>query len=102
MIGPEKAMLESAGESKAASECLSEAPRVEGESSKVLGTTTQRLRPSASFAFLHLLPIFSFYAFSSQTRKPTNKTKIQEPKKMKPFRNKSKSKKTQISKKRLC
>jgi len=39
-----------------------------GESSKGLGTSTQRLKPSASFAFLHLLPIFRFQISNKQTQ----------------------------------
>lgn len=53
--------FQSAGGSKAASDSLSDESTADGgggESSKVLGTNTQRFKPKASFAFLHLLPIF--------------------------------------------
>jgi len=66
------------GESRAASESLSEPSREGGESSKVLGTSTHRLRPSASFAFLHLLPIFLFQISNKQTQNKNPQNRAQE------------------------
>jgi hypothetical protein len=62
-----------AGERRAASENLSETT-VEGgkSSSNVLGTNMQRLRPRATFAFFHLLPILLFSKISTtQKVKPS-------------------------------
>lgn len=50
------------GDSKATLDSLSVESVADGggDSSRVLGTYTQRFKPKASFAFLHLLPIFHF------------------------------------------
>lgn len=59
MVGREELVLQLAGERRVASERRSETTVCGGESSsKVLGTNMQRLRPSATLAFFHLLPIF--------------------------------------------
>ncbi|PON50183.1 hypothetical protein PanWU01x14_224960, partial [Parasponia andersonii] len=60
------------GESSAASDNLSPVSMEGGESSNVLGTYKHRFSPRASFAFLHLLPIF--------LSKPTKRIKTQNPK----------------------
>jgi len=56
VVGREELVFQLAGESRAASERRSETTVCGGESSSnVLGTNMQRLRPSATLAFFHLL-----------------------------------------------
>lgn len=70
---------QSTGGSKAASDSLSDESTADGgggESSKVLGTNTQRFKPKASFAFLHLLPIFFFPQQNELKLKPLSVQKL--------------------------
>jgi hypothetical protein len=45
---------------------------------QLLKLSTQRLRPSSSFAFLHMLPIFRFQISNKQTqnKNPQNRTQV--------------------------
>ena len=77
VVGLDELMAQLAGESRAASDNLSPVSMEEGgESSSVLGTYKHRFNPRATFAFLHLLPIF----FPFFTSKPTKRSKTQNPK----------------------
>lgn len=101
VVGREEPMSQfAAGESRAASDNLSETTVWGGESSsKVLGTSMQRFRPRATFAFFHLLPIFFFFyqlwishsnpKWYNPERESTGKSKIVE--------NKAPPNKTRIS-----
>lgn len=86
MVGREELVFQLAGDSRAASERRSETTVWGGESlSNVLGTNMQRLRPSATLAFFHLLAMVRDVGISLT------------PKMLQPRKEKAPARKSQIS-----